>query len=304
METTTASSCQSTANSLRPRKNAKKQLTCAWCSKRFYGHHTQQRFCGRECSGKASNESRYNCAAKYQCAACHAHLGISGKGSAELLGMSKCRISAIRISLGLPRLPKSVASQRARQRIKLARPPGEQLKDWANEQWKGVVEEYWGTVKRPEIVQIMIERGCHYGVAAYYANHEQEKERCREKAKVTYAKALPGSNLRLRKKVRNHVCRLYILSGTRKHRKTREHLGADIPTVRKWLERQFRPGMTWENHGSVWEIDHILPLSKFDLTKPEHRLRASHFTNLQPLFKYHNRAKGAKFTGTHQLALL
>lgn len=74
--------------------------------------------------------------------------------------------------------------------------------------------------------------------------------------------------------------------------------------ARKHIEKQFKRGMHWNNHGTVWHIDHIIPLSKFDLTDPMQRKRANHFTNLQPLYVHENMSKGARITQPHQLALL
>ena len=47
----------------------------------------------------------------------------------------------------------------------------------------------------------------------------------------------------------------------------------------------FKPGMSWENYGKIWEIDHIKPCDSFDLTKLEEQQKCFHYTNLQPLFK-------------------
>ena len=60
------------------------------------------------------------------------------------------------------------------------------------------------------------------------------------------------------------------------------------------LEKQFRDGMSWENYGHVWEIDHIIPLSRFDLTKKEELLKACFYKNLQPLLVIENKIKGNK----------
>ena len=71
-------------------------------------------------------------------------------------------------------------------------------------------------------------------------------------------------------------------------------LGCTGPELRAHLEAQFKPGMTWENWSrNGWHIDHIRPLSKFDLTAREQFVKACHYTNLQPLWAEENLKKGA-----------
>ncbi len=62
-------------------------------------------------------------------------------------------------------------------------------------------------------------------------------------------------------------------------------LGCDIDKLKNYLEDQFKPEMSWDNHGCIWEIDHIIPCSKFDLGLIEQQKQCFHYTNLQPLFK-------------------
>ena len=62
-----------------------------------------------------------------------------------------------------------------------------------------------------------------------------------------------------------------------------------------YLESKFQTGMTWENHThNGWHIDHIIPISKFDLTDEAQMKKACHYTNLQPLWAGDNFRKHAK----------
>jgi hypothetical protein len=62
-------------------------------------------------------------------------------------------------------------------------------------------------------------------------------------------------------------------------------LGCSVEQLKQYLEQQFLPEMNWENHGKIWEIDHIKPCSSFDLTQEKQQQECFHYSNLQPLFK-------------------
>jgi hypothetical protein len=83
------------------------------------------------------------------------------------------------------------------------------------------------------------------------------------------------------------------LNGKRKAQRTFEMLGYTPDELRRHLERQFLRGMTWEN-ASEWHIDHIRPVSSFDLSDPEQLRDCWSLPNLRPLWARDNIAKGAK----------
>lgn len=64
--------------------------------------------------------------------------------------------------------------------------------------------------------------------------------------------------------------------------------------LREHLEERFDPGMSWDNWGDVWELDHITPLSLFkfeSIDDPRFR-EAWQLSNLRPLCRLANGTKG------------
>jgi hypothetical protein len=57
------------------------------------------------------------------------------------------------------------------------------------------------------------------------------------------------------------------------------------------FESLFRDGMTWENYGHYWHIDHIKPCSKFNLNRLDECLACFRWSNLQPLLGSENWSK-------------
>jgi hypothetical protein len=69
----------------------------------------------------------------------------------------------------------------------------------------------------------------------------------------------------------------------KKGKKTEYILGCTMKEFIQYLQSQFVEGMTLENHGIVWEIDHIKKLSSSK--NEEDIIKLNHYTNLRPLFK-------------------
>jgi len=75
--------------------------------------------------------------------------------------------------------------------------------------------------------------------------------------------------------------------------------------LKKHLEKQFKEGMTWENYGSYWHIDHKIPIAVFNYTKPEDIdfKKCWSLSNLQPLEAKENIKKSAKLNKPFQPSL-
>jgi len=80
-------------------------------------------------------------------------------------------------------------------------------------------------------------------------------------------------------------------NGYTKRSKTHEIIGCSWEFLRGFIERQFKPGMTWENR-SEWHIDHIIPLAS--AKTEEDVIKLNHYTNLRPLWAEENLKKSDK----------
>mgnify|MGYP003669399190 FL=1 len=118
----------------------------------------------------------------------------------------------------------------------------------------------------------------------------ETKERVRKNWKKRY---YTDVNFKLRGILR---CRIAgALKGRNKSASTMQLIGCTINELKKHLESKFEPWMNWENQGrGGWDIDHIIAMSKFDLSCPVQQHACCHYSNLQPLGHADNIKKGNK----------
>lgn len=122
-------------------------------------------------------------------------------------------------------------------------------------------------------------------------NKEKRNKRVRERIKSnpkTKMAALLRSSIYLILKNR---------FGNPKSKKTLELLGCDFDFFKAFIERQFKRGMRWENHGRYgWHIDHKIPIAS---AKTDNELiLLFHYTNLQPMWWRENIIKSDKILPT------
>lgn len=82
-------------------------------------------------------------------------------------------------------------------------------------------------------------------------------------------------------------------------------VGFTIEQLKKHLENLFTPGMSWDNYGSYWHIDHKIPIKVFNFESPSHIdfKKCWSLENLQPLEAVKNRSKGARLERPFQPSL-
>ncbi len=102
---------------------------------------------------------------------------------------------------------------------------------------------------------------------------------------------------RIAKNLQSRIQRAVRLHGSRKSERTMKLLGCHVEELIKHLESQFLPGMTWQNYGKKWHIDHIRPCVSFNLVDIEEQKKCFNYTNLQPLWAEDNLKKSSWYKG-------
>jgi len=134
-----------------------------------------------------------------------------------------------------------------------------------------------------------------------YKNHRRKNDL---KTKLVY---------KLSKALRNTLK----IKGRKKNIPTIKLIGCSRTKLLKWIENQFynhpqtNKEMNWSNWGTQkiggekkWHIDHIIPISRIEIDKPETIVFTCHFTNLRPLWADENLKKYNKFMDKEKKKIL
>lgn len=122
----------------------------------------------------------------------------------------------------------------------------------------------------------------------------ENKERIKKVRNVTVKKRYKEDlDFKIKEVLKSHLRRA--LQGRSKESSVFKLLGCSLKEFKNHIESKFKKGMNWDNHGPIgWHIDHIKPLSRYDLTKKINQKKLFHYTNLQPLWWIDNIRKSNK----------
>lgn len=130
-------------------------------------------------------------------------------------------------------------------------------------------------------------KATHRARMKIYENTHKDKINS-SKAKWRARVVAERPEMRIKSNLRARVHFAVKHQGACKHHKSLSVLGCSVEQLMTHLEVLFKKGMSWDNYGPAWHIDHILPCSSFNLIDPEEQSRCFHFSNLQPLWKMDN----------------
>ena len=266
-------------------KGSKAQVQCEQCNLLFIAKRgSMGRFCSLACKHEWVKHDKVNGKSSYiNCCKCHASLGFGIVKSSQFVGKSKNSITNGLKSAGVVRYLPEGGSWQVSAAI-LRRKEKAWQDDW--------MSEY--KYKYPDWSSLI----------PFKTSIEKSRERSRLYSKKMHRESPRGSVYRLKKIIRSRIYNSIKRSTGERPRikkRTVEMLGCTIDAMKQHLQNQFKDGMTWDNHGTHWHVDHIVPLSQFDFTNPIQSALATHYTNLQPMWANENLSKSDKITQTHQL---
>ena len=124
----------------------------------------------------------------------------------------------------------------------------------------------------------------------YYYKHKQTQNK--KSTERNRKRMLNDSTFRLSHNIRVLIRKSLQNQFTTKSKKTIEILGCSFEEFKIHLESQFDVNMNWENQGTYWHLDHIIPISSAKTEEEVYRL--NHYTNFQPLYWEDNLKKSNK----------
>lgn len=120
------------------------------------------------------------------------------------------------------------------------------------------------------------------------AKEAPEMYRQYRRNKYRKRKQNPTFSWMFKNKIRSSIAYVVRRGKLSKCGRTVSLVGCTYVELKDRLEAWFRNGMTWDNWGTAWQIDHIQPISSFDLSNPDHQRQCCHYSNLQPLWTWEN----------------
>jgi hypothetical protein len=139
-------------------------------------------------------------------------------------------------------------------------------------------------------------------------NNKEKRKEISKRNKLKYQEEYRKSNREYQRRKRE--CPYYRLSramskgiwltlhGKKDNKNWFNIVGYNLEDLKQHLEKQFKPEMTWENYGSYWHVDHIKPLSWFNLETEFDK--AWSINNLQPLEVFKNLSKNNRYEGEYR----
>lgn len=127
-----------------------------------------------------------------------------------------------------------------------------------------------------------------YDKQYYIDTKDSRRDKRRENSKIQNKKIQDNPILKLNQNMSSNIYKA--LKGLKAERHWEDLVGYTLEELKEHIESQFTPEMNWNNQGTYWEIDHIIPKNMFNYTTANDKdfKICWSLMNLRPLSNYDN----------------
>ena len=290
---------QSESGKSNGKRRGHRECKCIRCGSVFKTHKSKAetpKYCSTHCARAGFPQWR-------QCSGCHAMIGFGTKKSAQILGC--VTHSVVWDHWNKTGIERFVPDGRSWANQKKEPWWGDCAADWMYEYRARFFD--WSGIWRSE--QSSRKSKAYYGqlsAAEKKDRNHRNRIACLESRKESYRKWTKHKRATdpAWKIAQSMRARLTSIVKGANMGSMRNFIGCDIGQLRRHLEAQFSKRMNWENHGTYWQVDHILPVASFDHSDRRQILQCWHWSNLAPLEAKKNLAKSDQITKPQMHLLL
>lgn len=293
-------------------KKPKDQCTCRHCSTKFpprYGEKNE--YCSPQC------HDEFRIMKWLPCSICMAKAGIGAQTAGKLLriadssirrqwkrrGIKRDQRAGIKVGMLRVKVERGCAPDDVAQR--------EALKHYEKASMEDIRSHHkqidWSYIWTKEISRIKSNE--KYQSLTFKERRDLGRRQAQRRCPIKTRNRLREWKRKARTKnpayriIENFRTRLWMVAKGRETR-TMDLVGCGLTDFRSHIERNFKQGMTWDNYGTHWHVDHTLPVSSFDHNDPKQLKQCWHWTNLKPMTANKNLRKGARITEPQMELLL
>ena len=99
---------------------------------------------------------------------------------------------------------------------------------------------------------------------------------------------------KLEVRLRSRIYSAFVSQSSNKTERTWKYISCSPKFFQEWIEYQFYDGMTMDNYGKFWHIDHVKPCSSYNLDEQSEIENCFNWKNLRPLLASKNHIKKDK----------
>lgn len=124
---------------------------------------------------------------------------------------------------------------------------------------------------------------------------------CKQTSEYKQHKIDTNFNFKMECRLRQRMYVALKTQTTSKNKRSFKYLDCSAHFFQEWIKYNLYDGMTLENYGDYWHLDHVKPVSKYNLQDESQKCECFCWKNIRPYKASKNRMKSNKIIKTDEL---